>query len=132
MNIKVDIRRVYDKAGSNEGYRVLVDRLWPRGLARNQVVFDMWSKELAPSTDLRKWFAHTPERWEKFSEEYLTQLRGQEEPIQALVREAGTAHLTLLYGARDTEHNHAVILAQEITRVAKRIRKAPNEAGKPA
>lgn len=133
MKFKVDIRRVYDEAQANEGYRVLVDRLWPRGLSRREVQFDIWSKDLAPSTELRKWFAHKPEHWEQFGKDYQTQLRTEEQlqRIKELIRNAHAKHMTLLYSARDTTHNHAVILAKEIARVAGRM-KAPNGNREPA
>lgn len=131
MKHKVDIRRVYEQAGNGEGYRVLVDRLWPRGLARSELEFDVWCKELAPSTELRKWFAHKPEHWDQFCEKYLAQLRSseQKERIKELIRDAGAKQITLLYGARDVRHNHAVILAREIARVSGYLKKVSNDAG---
>ena len=127
MKVKVDIRRAYEKAGANDGFRVLVDRMWPRGVTKDELHFDAWCKDLAPSPELRKWFAHKVENWERFRDEYQSELRDKEhkERIRALIQEAGQTHITLVYGARDTEHNHAVVLAKEITRVAGAINRKP-------
>lgn len=124
MKVKVDIRRAYDKAQKNEGYKVLVDRLWPRGISKEDLHFDAWCKDLAPSPGLRKWFDHKVENWEKFRDDYQDELRGEEQKqrMQNLIKEGGS-HITLLYGARDAEHNHAVILADELQRAARYLRK---------
>lgn len=124
MKVKVDIRRAYDKAQKNEGYKVLVDRLWPRGISKEDLHFDAWCKDLAPSPSLRKWFDHKVENWEKFRDDYQDELRGEEQKLrmQNLIKEGGS-HITLLYGARDAEHNHAVILADELQRAARYLRK---------
>lgn len=126
MNVKIDIRRIYEKAGSNEGYRVLVDRIWPRGVSKDELHYDTWCKDLAPSPQLRKWFAHKAENWDRFRDDYQAELRdtAQTERIRALINEAGKSHITLLYGARDTVHNHARILADEIARVAGTMHKS--------
>lgn len=124
MKIKVDIKRAYEEAAEGDGYRVLVDRLWPRGVSKEELHFDAWRKDLAPSPALRKWFGHKVEHWEQFRDEYETELRseGQKERMRELIEEAGGSHITLLYGARDAEHNHAIILAEEIARVARSMR----------
>jgi len=131
MKIKVDIRRAYEKAGKSEGYRVLVDRIWPRGISKDELHFDTWCKDLAPSPELRKWFAHKVENWDRFRKDYQAELRGedQKERIRQLVKDAGESHITLLYGARDTEHNHALILADEISHVAASMRKSAKSGG---
>lgn len=123
MKIQVDIRRAYEEAGQDEGYRVFVDRLWPRGMSKDELHFDAWCKDLAPSPELRKWFGHKVENWDKFRNDYQAELRAKEQEarMRELIKQAG-GHMTLLYGARDTEHNHALILADEITRVAKSMR----------
>lgn len=133
MKIKVDLRRAYETAGANEGYRVLVDRIWPRGVSKDELHYDAWCKDLAPSPELRKWFAHKVENWDKFRKDYQTELHGkdQKERIRQLVEDAGKSHITLLYGARDTEHNHALILADEISRVASAMGKSA-KSGKEA
>lgn len=112
--MKVDIRRVYDPPASDEGLRVFVDRLWPRGLAKDALQYDLWAKELAPSPDLRKWFGHAPQRWAGFQEKYAQELAlpAVKERMASIAKEAGQRKITLLYAARDTEHNHALILAE--------------------
>lgn len=111
--MNVGIRRVYDPPEKNEGLRVLVDRLWPRGVRKDDLQYDLWEKDIAPSPDLRKWFGHKPERWKEFHEKYRKELASPEtkERLQAVAKEAGKRRITLLYGARDPEHNHALVLA---------------------
>ena len=108
------IKRVYEAPGAEDGYRVLVDRVWPRGLSRDAAAIDLWLKEVAPSTELRKWFGHDPERWPEFAARYQGELATAERAaaLQRL-REAQRAHgtVTLLYGARDETRNQAAVLA---------------------
>ena len=131
MKIKVDIKRAYEEAAKGDGYRVLVDRLWPRGVSKEELHYDAWCKDLAPSPALRKWFGHKVEHWDQFRDEYETELRSkeQEQRMRQLVHDAGASHITLVYGARDTEHNHAIILAAELERAARHIGKTPPEGG---
>ena len=114
MTASVRIKRAYEDRTDSDGYRVLVDRLWPRGLSKATFQYDRWCKDLAPSTALRNWFGHDPERWEGFRRDYLAELRAA--PAQALIGEllaaARGGPITLLYGARDTAHNQAVVLAE--------------------
>lgn len=116
MTSSIRTERLHDSLGPGPGYRVFVDRLWPRGVARKDFHFDVWCKELAPSTELRQWFGHRVERWEEFSRRYREELRApeQQERIRTLLADAGRKSIVLLYGARDPDHNQAVILAQEI------------------
>lgn len=109
-----DIRtkRIYDPPSASDGYRVLVDRVWPRGVKKDGAKLDEWAKDLAPSTALRKWFGHRPDRWEGFREKYLAELEEQEPALAALRERARKRRVTLLYGARDTERNQAVVLAE--------------------
>ena len=110
-------KRAYDPAGPRDGYRVLIDRLWPRGLSWNQVELDDWVKELAPSTELRQWFGHDPGRFEEFRRRYIEELRSQRPRLTALrQRAAHYGTLTLVYSAHDTEHNDAVVLAEVLRR----------------
>jgi len=102
--------RVYDRPYP-EGYRVLVERLWPRGLRKADLALDYWAKDLAPSTALRLWFHHEPARWTEFRERYLKELQQQPEAVSALISQAQGAPLLLLYAARDSEHNGALVLA---------------------
>ena len=99
-----------------DGYRVLVDRLWPRGVSRERAKLDEWDKELAPSTELRKWFGHEPSRFEEFRRRYIEELRGQRPRVTTLRRRARAGTMTLVYGARDSEHNEAVVLAEVLRR----------------
>jgi uncharacterized protein YeaO (DUF488 family) len=95
---------------------VLVDRLWPRGVSRARAELDEWQKQLAPSTELRQWFGHEPSRFEEFRRRYLEELRGQRSRLSALRRRARAGTLTLVYAARDSEHNEAVVLAGVLRR----------------
>lgn len=117
--MKVDIRRVYDAPEGDEGLRVLVDRLWPRGVRKDELQYDLWEKDIAPTPALRKWFGHSPERWEEFHDKYRKELAQPQvqERLKAIVKEAGKRKITLLYGARDPDHNHALILAQTLRKL---------------
>jgi uncharacterized protein YeaO (DUF488 family) len=104
------IKRVYEPTSKSDGWRILVDRLWPRGLTKERAAVDEWLKELAPSTELRKWFAHDPAKWKEFQARYRKELAEKDDILQQL-REKGKAHtVTLLFGARDEEHNEALVL----------------------
>jgi uncharacterized protein YeaO (DUF488 family) len=108
----VQIKRAYESPAASDGYRVLIDRLWPRGVRREAAQLDEWTRELAPSTDLRRWFAHDPDRFEEFRHRYVAELAAHEDKLHELRARAERGTLTLVYGARDTEHNDAVVLAQ--------------------
>ncbi|KQX97869.1 hypothetical protein ASD22_11760 [Rhodanobacter sp. Root480] len=106
----IAIKRVYEAPAEGDGYRVLIDRLWPRGLKKEAVLMDVWAKELAPSTELRKWFGHDPALWDEFRQRYAAELADSADVWQALARRSAREPVTLLYGARDEEHNDAVAL----------------------
>lgn len=108
MNIK--IKRVYEKPEKADGFRVLVDRLWPRGLTKEKVAADLWLKDIAPSTELRKWFNHDPDKWPEFKKKYIAELKENTEPVSVLKEHANKGTLTLLYGARDQVHNEAQVI----------------------
>jgi uncharacterized protein YeaO (DUF488 family) len=112
----VRLKRAYEPATDADGYRVLVDRLWPRGISRERARLDEWERELPPSTELRRWFAHDASRFEEFRRRYLEELRRQRPRIAELRRRARSGTLTLVYAARDTEHNDAVVLADVLRR----------------
>lgn len=114
MDIRV--KRVYEPAGDDDGHRVLVDRLWPRGISRERARLDGWERDLAPSAELRRWFGHDPARFAEFRRRYTEELRHQRPRLAALRRRARDGRLTLLHGARDTEHNDAVVLADVLRR----------------
>ena len=105
------LKRAYEPSAPADGSRVLIDRLWPRGLSRERAALDEWARELAPSTELRQWFGHDPQRFERFRQRYLAELRQQRPRISALRRRARDGTVTLVYSAHDTEHNDAVVLA---------------------
>lgn len=106
----IQIKRIYDAPKKEDGYRVLVDRIWPRGISKEDAQLDDWLKEIAPTTPLRKWFDHEPAKFEVFTEKYTIELEDRSEILRALKNNAKTITLTLLYGAKDTEHNQAVVL----------------------
>lgn len=114
--MSVRIKRAYEAAEPSDGYRVLVDRIWPRGVSREDARLDEWARELAPSSELRKWFGHDPERFVEFRRRYLAELRQESEKVAELRRRALRETVTLVYGARDTEHNDAVVLAELLRR----------------
>lgn len=107
--MKIAIQRIYEDDKAVKGYRVLVDRIWPRGMTREKAALDEWNKDLPPSTALRKWYGHDPEKWAEFSRKYLAELRQRNEEACALLKRAGNK-IVLLYGARDKEHTHALVL----------------------
>jgi uncharacterized protein YeaO (DUF488 family) len=112
----VRLKRVYDPAEPTDGHRVLIDRLWPRGVSRDRAKLDDWEKDLAPTQELRQWFAHEPERFDEFRRRYIDELRGQRPRLTSLRRRAREGTLTLVYAAHDTEHNDAVVLAELLRR----------------
>jgi len=108
----IRIKRAYAPPAPEDGYRVLVDRIWPRGIRKSELVIDQWLKEAAPSTGLRKWFGHSPERWEEFCRRYYQELEGRPQVIAELRRHAREGNLTLIYATRDDVHNNAEVLRQ--------------------
>jgi uncharacterized protein YeaO (DUF488 family) len=110
MNIK--IKRVYEQPDKDDGRRILVDRLWPHGLTKEKASVDLWLKDIAPSTELRKWYGHDPDKWEEFKERYLSELKGNSEQIWLLKQEMEKGVVTLVYGAKDEEHNEAVVIQE--------------------
>jgi uncharacterized protein YeaO (DUF488 family) len=114
MNIQ--LKRVYQAASQGDGYRLLVDRIWPRGLGKEEARIDDWMKEIAPSTALRKWFGHEPAKWEEFRRRYFAELSLRPELVERLVQMAGSRPLTLVYSAKDEEHNNAVALREYLER----------------
>ena len=107
-------KRIYAEPSADDGLRVLVDRLWPRGVSKEESNLDRWEKDLAPSNELRKWFGHDPARWEEFLRRYRAELTGKEELLAELRQEATDGTVTLLYAAKDEEHNNAVALKRYI------------------
>ncbi len=110
--MKIRIKRVYEPPDDEDGRRILVDRLWPRGLSKEKARIDLWLKDIAPSTELRRWFNHDPERWDGFKERYLAELKANGEQIALLKQELDKGIVTLVYGAKDEKHNQAVVLQE--------------------
>ena len=108
----IQLKRVYEDKSKDDGFRVLIDRLWPRGVSKEDAHFDEWMKELAPSTELRKWFDHKPERFEEFSKLYKKELAEKKEFLDKLKEHAKTKKVTLLFAAKDTEINNAVVIKE--------------------
>ena len=106
----IHLKRVYDAPSEGDGTRVLVERLWPRGLTRERAAVDLWLKDVAPSPELRKWFGHDPARWEQFEERYRRELREKQDAVRLLKQKAKEGPVTLVYAARDEEHNGALVL----------------------
>ena len=111
----IQIKRVYDPIAEDDGFRVLVDRLWPRGVRKETAHVDLWLKDVAPSTELRQWYHHDLEKWEDFRARYFTELEAHPEPVQRLLEAARQGSLTLLYASRDTQNNQAIALRDYLT-----------------
>ncbi len=108
----IQIKRAYDPSAEADGYRVLVDRLWPRGLTKDKLHLDAWAKDLAPSNELRKWIHSDMSRWEEFKRRYSKELAGQPEAVAELRKRSRGHTVTLIFATRDAEHNHAVVLKE--------------------
>ncbi len=108
----IQTKRVYEPPAPDDGFRVLVDRLWPRGLTKAQVQADLWLKDVAPSTALRKWSGHDPAKWQAFKRRYFAELDANPQPVARLLAQASQGRLTLLFSARDVERNQAVALRE--------------------
>ncbi|MEM2238300.1 MAG: DUF488 family protein [Candidatus Caldarchaeum sp.] len=117
----IKVKRVYESFSSDDGFRVLVDKLWPRGISKDEVLIDLWLKEVAPSDSLRRWFGHRPERWRLFKDRYFRELDGKKQLIETILEKEKThGTVTLLFAARDVEHNNAVALREYLLRYSRR------------
>ena len=125
----ISIKRAYDPASDADGVRVLVDRLWPRGVSKASARIHQWLKDLAPSNGLRKWFGHDPARWDEFRKRYFKELSGQAEALAELRKLARRGRVTLVYAAKDEEHNDAVALREFLGRRAAPKRTSARTAG---
>jgi len=114
----IRVKRIYEKAAESDGLRVLVDRLWPRGVRKENAALNDWARDLAPGTRLRQWFGHDPKRFAEFRRRYSAELAEKSDELNALARHAMREPVTLLYGAKDPEVNHAIVLKNEILRLA--------------
>jgi uncharacterized protein YeaO (DUF488 family) len=108
----ISVKRAYEPPAKGDGTRILVDRLWPRGLRKADAAIDHWLKDIAPSTDLRKWFAHDPSRWQEFRQRYADEIRGHAEQLGELRACARSGRVTLVFAAHDEAHNNAVVLRE--------------------
>jgi uncharacterized protein YeaO (DUF488 family) len=108
----IQLKRVYEKPSRKDGLRILVDRLWPRGLTKERAAVKLWPKDVAPSTELRKWFGHDPAKWKQFPVRYRKELREKKNILELLMQKGEGHTVTLLHGARDEEHNEAVVLKE--------------------
>ncbi|QSR88837.1 DUF488 domain-containing protein [Methylacidiphilum caldifontis] len=104
------IKRVYEEPAPQDGYRILVDRLWPRGMSKDRLKIDFWAKDWAPSSELRKWFAHDPQKWIDFSKKYQEELLTKEKEITEFFKNCSSTTVTLVYSAKDSLHNQAIVL----------------------
>jgi uncharacterized protein YeaO (DUF488 family) len=112
MPHNIKIKRAYEASEGADGARVLVDRLWPRGLTKERLKIDLWLRGIAPSTELRKWFGHDPTKWEEFQKRYLQELQNNPEPVHALAELLHQGTVTLVYGAKDEQNNEAAVLQE--------------------
>jgi uncharacterized protein YeaO (DUF488 family) len=108
----INLKRAYEKPAPEDGFRILVERLWPRGLKKEALALDLWLKDVAPSPELRRWFGHDPARWEEFRRRYWRELAARPTPVQLLREKLRQGQVTLVYGSRDREHNAAVALKE--------------------
>jgi uncharacterized protein YeaO (DUF488 family) len=106
----IQLKRVYEKPSRKDGVRILVDRLWPRGLTKERAAVSLWLKDVAPSSELRKWFGHDPAKWKEFQVRYRKELRQKKDALKLLKQKSEDRTVTLVYGARDEQHNEAVVL----------------------
>jgi uncharacterized protein YeaO (DUF488 family) len=106
----IQLKRVHEKSSRKDGVRILVDRLWPRGLTKRRAAVKLWLKDVAPSTELRKWFGHAPAKWSQFQSRYRKELREKKDALKLLKQKSEGHAVTLVYGARDEEHNEALVL----------------------
>ncbi len=112
--ITIRIKRVYDAAEDADGFRVLVDRLWPRGLSKQSAKLDAWKKDVAPSTELRHWYGHDPEKWSEFKSRYAAELDANPEPVKQILQEVRKGVVTFLFGSKELQLNNAVALKEYI------------------
>jgi uncharacterized protein YeaO (DUF488 family) len=123
----IKLKRVYEDPSPQDGLRVLVDRLWPRGLTKERAAVDLWLKDVAPSTALRQWFGHDPAKWKEFQTRYRKELQGKKDSLKLLMQKQKGHTVTLLYGARDKEHNEATVLKFILDRNNSAKRKSQRE-----
>jgi uncharacterized protein YeaO (DUF488 family) len=114
--MSIHLKRAYDAPATSDGYRVLVDRLWPRGISKEGIKIDLWLKEIAPSDDLRKWFGHDPEKWNEFKKRYFKELDDRPDVVKQLADKVNQGPVTLVFAAKDEEFNNAVAIKEFLQR----------------
>jgi uncharacterized protein YeaO (DUF488 family) len=112
----IKLKRVYEDSSKEDGFRILVERLWPRGLTKERAAIDLWLKDVAPSPELRLWFSHDPSKWEEFCKRYRAELEGKQDLIKLLREKSKEGTVTFVYAARDEEHNGAIVLKEFLER----------------
>lgn len=115
----IKLKRIYEKPSKDDGIRILVDRLWPRGLTKAQTGINLWLKDIAPSSELRKWFNHEPEKWDGFKKRYWTELKDKKEAVKILKQNIKKNDVTFIYSARNDEHNNALALKEFLEKKGK-------------
>lgn len=113
--MRIEIKRIYETPNREDGLRVFVDRLWPRGLKKGEVIFDIWARGLAPSSDLRRWFGHEGEKFQEFTQRYHAELAARTDEAERLIEAAGDGTITLLFAAKNQRFNHAIVLRKWLT-----------------
>ena len=124
----IKLKRVYDRIAADDGARFLVERLWPRGMKKAQLEMEAWLKDVAPSSSLRQWFGHDPDKWGDFRQRYFRELRANPEAVQPLITAAKRGNVTLLYSSHDTEHNNAAALKDYIQDLMRKTRPSRKRA----
>ncbi len=114
------LKRAYEEPSSNDGYRILVDRLWPRGLTKEAVNKNLWLRDIGPSTELRKWFGHDPAKWQEFKKKYIEELKEKQDLVNVIIDQAKETKVTLIYGAKDEKHNEAQVILDYIKNLKKK------------
>jgi uncharacterized protein YeaO (DUF488 family) len=117
--VTIRLKRIYEPVGEQDGYRVLVDRLWPRGVSKDDAAIDLWLKEVAPSRSLRQWFNHDPKKWNEFKTRYFAELDDNRQRLKPLLEVANVSNITLVYASRDEEHNQAIALREYLETLMK-------------
>jgi len=116
QDMELKVKRAYEKPEKEDGKRILVDRLWPRGLTKEKASIDLWLKDIAPTTELRKWFGHDPDKWKEFKRRYHQELKNNKEQVSILDEQLKKGAATLVYGAKDEKHNEALVLKEWLCR----------------
>jgi len=119
MKNQIVLKRAYDEPSQDDGYRILTDRLWPRGLTKAEVCVNLWLRDIGPSTELRKWFGHDKSKWLEFEQKYMAELKNKQDLINVIVDQAKESKVTLVYGAKDKEHNEAQVILKYIKNLKK-------------